>query len=74
MDEEVEAFLNASLVFVPEDFTERLMREVNSAPQPALYRNRFEHLKWLALAGAIALGVFPLLTFIFSAWAMTAAY
>jgi hypothetical protein len=71
MDEELEAFLNAALVSVPDDFTERVMRGVNKSPPRALYRNGFEHLHWMALMGSAALGVIPLVTFIFSAWAVS---
>jgi hypothetical protein len=71
MDEELDVFLRAALVSVPEDFTERVMRGVGKSPRAALYRNRFENLHWMALACGMAVGAVPLFAFIFSAWAVS---
>lgn len=70
MDNELEALLSDSLLSVPTDFTTRVMRNVEKSPRQISYHNRFENLRWMALACGVAVGAVPLFTFIFSAWAV----
>lgn len=71
MDDELEALLRAALVTVPEDFTERVMRNVQHSPRSALPHNQFESLHWIALACSVAVGAVPFVTVILSAWAVS---
>jgi hypothetical protein len=74
MDKELDTLLESGLLSVPDDFTDRVMREVHLSPLPAPRRNWRERLQWLALLGGATLGTFELSAFIFGIWAATTAY
>jgi hypothetical protein len=74
MNKELNSLLESGLLSVPDDFTERVMRDIRAAPLPAPRRKWRERLQWLALIGSAVLGASELLAFIFGMWAATAAY
>jgi hypothetical protein len=73
MDKELDTLLESGLLSVPDDFVDRVMREVRVAPFPAARQRWREKLQWLALLGGATLGTFELLAFIFGMWAATTA-
>lgn len=74
MNHELDSLLESGLLSVPDDFTERVMREVRMAPLPAPRRHWRERLQWMALIGSAALGAIELSAFIFGMWTATTAY
>ncbi|MDZ4262960.1 MAG: hypothetical protein U1B30_11605 [Pseudomonadota bacterium] len=66
--------LESGLLTVPDDFTERVMRDVCMTPLPTPRQRWYERLQWLALIGSAALGAVELLAFIFGLWTATTAY
>jgi hypothetical protein len=73
----LDELLAQDFLMPPADFTEQLMRRVQTLPMPAVKPPREntlrESLKWLALLGGAALGAAELLAFMFGLWASTAA-
>ena len=74
MDKKLSTLLESGLLSVPDDFTERVMRDICAAPLPAPHQKWRERLQWLALVGGAMLGVVELAAFIFGLWTATAAY
>ena len=69
--------LDAGFIKPPADFTDQVMRQLQSLPAPSI-RPQAEHplhvyLRWFALLGGAALGMAELVSFIFGLWATTAA-
>jgi hypothetical protein len=73
MNDDIDTRLEAGLLHVPDDFTDQVMRCVETMPLPARRSKRRERLQWLALAGGAALGLSQLLAFMFGMWAASAA-
>jgi hypothetical protein len=74
MNDELDTLLKTSLLSVPDDFTERVMREIKRLPLAEHPKTWNQRLQWLAIIGAALLGVFELVTFIFGIWTVTTAY
>ncbi len=74
MNKDLDTLLTSGLVSVPDDFTERVMREINLLPQPAPRQTWRDRLQWLAIIGTAALGIVELFSFIFGIWTATTAY
>jgi len=74
MNNDLESLLDSSLVSIPDDFTERVMREIYRLPQPAPRQTWRDRLQWLAIIGTAALGAVELFSFIFGIWTVTTAY
>lgn len=73
IDRQVDTLLESGLLSVPDDFAERVMREVWASSLPVRRPRWQERLQWLALLGSAVLGALQLTTFIFGIWAATAA-
>jgi len=74
MNKDLDNLLASGLLQVPDDFTGRVMREINRLPQPAprqVWRDRLES---LAMIGAVTVGIIELFSFIFGIWTATVAY
>jgi len=74
MNKDLDALLAAGLLSVPDDFTEKVMREIQGLPMPSPKRTWRSRLQWLAIIGGMVLGAFEVFSFIFGIWAATAAY
>jgi hypothetical protein len=74
MNKNLENLLNSGLVSVPDDFTERVMHEINQLPEPAPRQIWRDWLQWLAISGTAAVGIIELISFIFGIWTATTAY
>ncbi len=74
MNEDLDSLLASGLLSVPDDFTERVMREIARLPQPAPRRSWSEKLQWLAAGGAALVGAVELFSFMFGIWTTTTAY
>jgi hypothetical protein len=74
MNKELDNLLKSGLVSVPDDFTERVMREINQLPEPAPRQIWRVRLQWLAITGTAAVGIIELISFIFGIWTATTAY
>jgi hypothetical protein len=70
---DIDTRLEADLLQVPDDFTDRVMRRIETLPLPTKASQRRERLQWLALAGGAALGLSQLLAFMFGMWTASAA-
>ncbi|MEY4563617.1 MAG: hypothetical protein RLZZ618_2894 [Pseudomonadota bacterium] len=73
---DLDALITGCALPVPDDFSDRVMRQVQSLPSPASpgpAPRRREHLQWLALLAATGLGLSQVLTFIFGLWMTSAA-
>ncbi len=73
MNKELENLLKDELLSVPNDFTERVMNEINQSPMPAKKTER-KWLQWLVVMCTGSLGLVELFLFIFGIWTATAAY
>jgi hypothetical protein len=75
MDKDLDALLGAPLLDVPDDFTQRVMQQVQYLPQPQLPRRRGwqEKLQALALIAGGILGATQLAVFMFGIWAASSA-
>ncbi|MGC4059727.1 MAG: hypothetical protein QM749_02220 [Aquabacterium sp.] len=71
--DDIDTRLEADLLQVPDDFTEQVMRRIDTLPRPTKTSQRRERLQWLALLGGAALGLSQLLAFMFGMWAASAA-
>ena len=73
MNQDIEDLLTSGLLSVPDDFTARIMREIQSMPhaEPPVWQ---KILHWLAITGAVALGANELFSSIFGIWIATTAY
>lgn len=74
MNNDLDNLLTADLVPVPDDFTGRVMREINRLPLPEPRQTWRDRLQWLAITGTAALGIVELFSFIFGIWTATTAY
>ncbi len=74
MNKDLNTLLTSGLVSVPDDFTERVMREIYLLPQPAPRQTWRERLQCLAIIGTALLGTIELFSFIFGIWTATTAY
>ncbi len=74
MNKDMNTLLTSGLVSVPDDFTERVMREIYLLPQPASRQTWRERLQYLAIIGTALLGTIELFSFIFGIWTATTAY
>lgn len=74
MNKDLDNLLTSGLLQVPDDFTERVMREINRLPQPAPRQAWRDRLQSLAMIGAVTVGIIELFSFIFGIWTATTAY
>lgn len=74
MNKDLDNLLTSGLLQVPDDFTERVMREINRLPQPAPRQAWRDRLQSLAMIGAVTVGIIELFSFIFGIWTATDAY
>lgn len=74
MNNDLDSLLQSDLVSVPDDFTARVMLEINRLPQPMLRPIWRNWLQWLAIFGTATLGLIELFSFMFGIWAATTAY
>jgi hypothetical protein len=73
-DEELDALVERGLLRVPDDFAERVMRNVAMAPLPPFRPRWGERLQWLALSGGALWAAVELAAFTFGIWSVSAAY
>ena len=74
MNHNFDALLVSGLVKVPEDFCERVMREINRLPQPAPKKTWQDNWLWLAISGSAVVGIVELFSYVFGIWTVTTAY
>jgi hypothetical protein len=74
MNKELEKLLKGELLSVPNDFTERVMNEINRVPMPVSKKTERNWLQWLVVMCTGSLGLVELFSFIFGIWTATAAY
>lgn len=71
--QQLDAMLSEDGLQAPDDFTQRVMQEIQASEQvhqPSLIS---QWLQWAALAGGFLLGAQQLLSFMFGVWLATAA-
>ncbi|MGE5450550.1 MAG: hypothetical protein ACM3VZ_01735 [Acidobacteriota bacterium] len=73
MQVDIDDLLSGDLLSVPDDFSNRVMREVYAQPLPILESKRSKQLQWLALVAAAGVGLSQVLAFIFGMWAASSA-
>lgn len=73
MQVDIDGLLAGNLLSVPDDFSNRVMREVHAQPLPAVASKRRTRLQWLALVAAAGVGLSQVLAFIFGMWAASSA-
>ncbi len=74
MNDDWDKLLAAGLLSVPDDFAERVLREINRLPQPEPQKTWPQRLQWLAAIGAAVFGAVELISFIFGIWIAGTAY
>lgn len=74
MNKELETLLTEDLLSVPNDFTERVMNEINRASMPVSIKKERKWLQWFVVMCTGSLGIVELFSFIFGIWTATAAY
>ncbi len=74
MTEDLDCLLASDLLSVPDDFSERVLREIDRLPQPRPRRSWSERLEWLAVAGTAAIAAIELFSFMFGIWTTTTVY
>lgn len=71
--QQLDAMLSEDRLQAPDDFTQRVMQEIQTSQpvhKPSLLT---QWLQWVALAGGFLLGAQQLLSFMFGVWLATAA-
>jgi RNA polymerase sigma-70 factor (ECF subfamily) len=71
---QLDALVERGLLRVPDDFAERVMRNVAMAPLPPFRPRWGERLQWLALSGGALWAAVELAAFTFGIWSVSAAY
>lgn len=74
MTVDLDTLLTDDLLSVPEEFSQRVMRDIYA--QPVVLKRetaRADRLRWLALLAAAGLGLSQLLAFMFGMWATSSA-
>jgi hypothetical protein len=74
MNKELENLLKGELLSVPNDFTERVMNEINQSPMSISKKIGRKWLQWFVVLCTGSLGIVELFSFIFGIWTTTAAY
>ena len=74
MNKDLDALLAAGPLSVPNDFADKVMREIQRLPMPSPKPTWQNRLQWLAVIGGMALGAIEVFSFIFGIWAATTAY
>ncbi len=72
MNKELENLLKDELLSIPNDFTERVMNEINQSPMSKKIGRNW--LQWFVVMCTGSLGLVELFSFIFGIWTATAAY
>lgn len=73
MDKDLDTLLASGLLEVPDDFSQRVMQRIHSAPAPARRMSLPEKLQGLGLIIGGVLGLAQLAAFMFGIWAASAA-
>jgi len=74
MNNDLEQLLRSDLLSVPDDFSDRVMRNIQYLPLPTKRPGWREHLQWLAMGGAMIFGVMEVFAFMFGIWTAASVY
>lgn len=72
-DDPLEQLLQTNLLQPADDFTAKVMVQIQYLPMPEREAKPLEWLQWLALAGGALLGLEQLGAFMFGVWVASAA-
>lgn len=71
--QQLDAMLSEDWLQAPDDFAQRVMREIKTTERVHKPSFASQWLQWIALVGGFLLGAQQLITFMFGVWLATAA-